>query len=76
MRLVEKCTQALRYHGTHIVDLQQLLNAGTHDGVYATEMPCQIFGRGFSHMAYAQSKHKARQSGGLGFLKTYKQIVG
>ena len=39
-------------------------------------MPGQLFGRGLTHMANAQAKHKAWQRGLLGFLQRVQKVHG
>ena len=66
--LVKEESQAFGDNGAHVIDLQELLFRGVHDGVEVAKVPRQFFGCGLAHMANAQSEHKSGQSGLLGFL--------
>ena len=63
VRLLKKSVDALRHHRADVTHLQQALKWRVHDGVQATEMPCQRFGGRLAHMANTQTKQKARQGG-------------
>ena len=64
------------YHRPHIIDLQQGGFIGGHQCIQIAKVACQIFGRGFAHMANAQAINKARQSGDFAFFQAIQQVLG
>jgi hypothetical protein len=73
--LLKEGVQALRHHRAHVGHLQQLLDAGVHDGVQRAKVARQVFGRGLAHMAQPQAEQKARQGGLLGFFERGQHVL-
>ena len=76
MGLVKKGAQALGHDGAHVIHLQQLLQRRVHDGVELAKVLGQSLGGGFTDVANAQTKQKARQGRLLGFLQRRHDILG
>ena len=74
--------QALRHHRPHIAHGQQLFHCGglcggvAHDGAQTAKVFGQVFGRGFAHVANAQTKEKTGQRGVFGLFQCNQQVFG